>query len=472
MLKRAYLAVIRRKSKTIILGIILLVIANLVLSSITIKNATEEQEKFARESLESKVLLSVDMEKVRSEMTEKVSSGEMNAGNFQRLEMPSIYISDLNEIIGSEYISDYSFGFDNRAIAVNFDPVEVQVNDNQRNNQNQIIDDADILIKSVNAFELASDVTNDMIELIEGESFNEEDKDNVIISATLSLLNSLNVGDEIQIKPTSDDTVIKTYNIIGIYEENSDTSDNRIIDLSNTLYVNTNTGLELLSEDSYNLGDYIIENVVIYIDDPLNTTDFINESKLILTDLESRNLMLDIDTAAYEQMAGPISSVAETSSSILIFVVIASVIILSLLIINQIKDRNYEIGVLLSLGEKKSKIAIQLLMELIIIATISFSISLFTSQFISQQIGDNLLASQIENANSEDTNQRGNHGPMMRNSIQDMNVEVIDTIDVSASLEDYIVLYLVGYGIILTSLLLPIIQILKYEPKTILTRRD
>ena len=65
MLKRAKISVTRRKSKTIIFFLFLLIVANLVLSSISIKNATEESMKMARVSLGSEVILQTDMEKIR-----------------------------------------------------------------------------------------------------------------------------------------------------------------------------------------------------------------------------------------------------------------------------------------------------------------------------------------------------------------------------------------------------------------------
>ena len=67
MLKRAKISVTRRKSKTIIFFLFLLIVANLVLSSISIKNATEESMKMARVSLGSEVILQTDMEKIRDE---------------------------------------------------------------------------------------------------------------------------------------------------------------------------------------------------------------------------------------------------------------------------------------------------------------------------------------------------------------------------------------------------------------------
>ena len=55
MFKRAYISVIKNKGRTIILGLLLFVIANLVLSSISIKSATTEAMDQARISLGAEI---------------------------------------------------------------------------------------------------------------------------------------------------------------------------------------------------------------------------------------------------------------------------------------------------------------------------------------------------------------------------------------------------------------------------------
>ena len=60
MFKRAYISVIKNKGRTIILGILLFVIANLVLASMSIKTATVEAMDQARISLGPEITLTTD----------------------------------------------------------------------------------------------------------------------------------------------------------------------------------------------------------------------------------------------------------------------------------------------------------------------------------------------------------------------------------------------------------------------------
>jgi putative ABC transport system permease protein len=136
------------------------------------------------------------------------------------------------------------------------------------------------------------------------------------------------------------------------------------------------------------------------------------------------------------------------------------------------KDRKYEIGVLLSLGETKSKIVTQLLAELIIIATIAMTISLGTSSIVSNQLGESLLENQIEMSEEQSEDNFGRGMGMIQSQTSTSDVEVIDELNINAQATDYIILYALGYLIIIGSLIIPIMQILKYEPKTILTGRE
>ena len=473
MFKRAYLSVTRRKNKTIILGIILFVIANLVLSSITITNATEEAMDYARQSLGSTVSLTTDLEAMRSET--ETNMNERGQG-FERLSVASPTYGDVSLIADSNYVTDYSYGFSYQAVATDFNPVgedtEEETTNDMQQRTNQI--SGDVTIQSINAFALVSGVIDGSIELIEGNAFDEESEDEVVISYDLAMENDLAIGDTIEIETITreEDGISLTLTIVGIYDTLTEDSDNFMIDPANTVYVNIDSGLLLMGESEMS-NDVSVSNVNFYINDPLNIEAFIEEGNLTVTDLTERYLMLDSNDEDYETMVGPIEGVASTSSTILIGVMIAAIVILSLLIVNQIKDRNYEIGVLLSLGEKRAKIAGQLLTELLIVATVAFGLSIITASFISDSIGENLLASQLEMEEESSTSNSsfGGRGQMSFNN-KASDVEAIDELELKTSTSEFLTLFGLGYGIIILSLIIPTTQILKYEPKTILTRKD
>jgi len=58
----------------------------------------------------------------------------------------------------------------------------------------------------------------------------------------------------------------------------------------------------------------------------------------------------------YQQMLQPLNNVSSFAKNIVILVAVAGVIILTLIIMLSIRERKYEIGVLLSLGESRVKV--------------------------------------------------------------------------------------------------------------------
>ncbi|CKJ22871.1 transmembrane protein Vexp3 [Streptococcus pneumoniae] len=93
---------------------------------------------------------------------------------------------------------------------------------------------------------------------------------------------------------------------------------------------------------------------------------------------------------------------------IIYIVSIAGAIILGLIIMLSIKGRRKEMGILLSIGEKKWKLMAQFVVEVVCVAILAFGLSITTGAKVSQYIGDNLLSNEIATASEEtDTSQHG-----------------------------------------------------------------
>ena len=75
MLKRSWLSIRRKLSRTIILTLIMFVMANLVLAAIIVKSAVEVQMDYAKASLGGTVTLQADMDKIREEQAAEMEAG-------------------------------------------------------------------------------------------------------------------------------------------------------------------------------------------------------------------------------------------------------------------------------------------------------------------------------------------------------------------------------------------------------------
>ena len=156
-----------------------------------------------------------------------------------------------------------------------------------------------------------------------------------------------------------------------------------------------------------------------------------------------------------------------------------------------IRERKYEIGVLRTIGMKKSKVSLQFMAELLIVAFASLLIGAGIGSCLSVPVANKLLANEISNAQSkyEDIGKNfGNKGftnnkktsnkdDKTNNNQKEFNfgiarVNEVDSINAVVDLK--VLAELLGIGIILTLLssLASMIAIARFSPLQILKERS
>ena len=173
-----------------------------------------------------------------------------------------------------------------------------------------------------------------------------------------------------------------------------------------------------------------------------------------------------------------ISSSMETMQTIANWILYASIgatlLILSLLITLFLRDRRFEMGVYLALGEKKGKIISQILMEVVVTSFVAITLSVFVGNFISGVVSHNMLMNQLTAETANDDPWGGGWGdwdifdsigiPSTDMSIDDMMAQF----DVSINLQTIGWFYVVGLGAVIVSSLVPVIYIVTLNPKKVL----
>ncbi|EYE87253.1 hypothetical protein Q428_14305 [Fervidicella metallireducens AeB] len=485
-LKRAFLSVTKRKAKSIILILVLGLIANLVLAGLSIQTATKKSGELARKKLGGTVILQADMRKYMQSLRESGYSEE------KRPEAPQLSIEDANKLIKLNHVSGYNYISSALVEADDFKPVDVetaQSNDNSNNNrrwmrmgmgEGQNMANANISLSGALFSGLLTEFTEGTNKLIEGRHFTDEDRDKnvAIVEKNLVEKNSLKIGDKIKIKSLDGKQNI-LFKIIGIYEANTNNVNNMGMNLSfmspyNKIYVPYITASKLKVSNMVTTSTNTIESAIYYIDDPINVENFKNEA--LKANIDFTKFKLDANDSLYKQMMGPIENVASFSKTIVYIITLAGAAILALIIILSLRDRKYEIGVLLSMGESRIKIIGQLVVETLIITCIAFTISTFTGKVVAQELGDILLKNEIKVSQTlEDQEVFGRQqglrvgpGGIVRN----LKVEPVDEFDVSVTAKDMKKLSLIGILIVFIATFLPAISILRFNPKTILTRNE
>lgn len=149
-----------------------------------------------------------------------------------------------------------------------------------------------------------------------------------------------------------------------------------------------------------------------------------------------------------------LSNVALYSSAILI------IVILSLVTNLFIKNRTKEIGVLMALGEKKAKIIMQFVLEIMMVGLLATSLAMVSGNYLGKTISKEFMKIQIDIENEEIYH--------ANNPDQLSQIDLLEAYEVEIGLEYYATIYTVSALILLCSSVLPVFSIVKTDPKDVL----
>ena len=160
------------------------------------------------------------------------------------------------------------------------------------------------------------------------------------------------------------------------------------------------------------------------------------------------------------------------SSVVLLATIVATIIILSLLITLFLRDRRHEIGILLAIGEKKIKVIGQIVLEIVLIAIIAISLSLFSGNILLSTISDKMLNDQIA-AQEQQLDQIGYMSisswlDFMGYSNDISSEDLREIYKVPLDVTVICLYYVIGLLTVIISTIIPLIYITRLNPKKIL----
>lgn len=300
-----------------------------------------------------------------------------------------------------------------------------------------------------------------------------------MINETLAVENDVSVGDSITIESATDEDTTVKLKVVGIYKTTSSGDDQAqnfsFLNPYNKLYTPYTATAALKGDDYKNT----IDSAVYYMDDAKNMDAFVKAAKK--TSIDFNTYTLNTNDQLYQQMVGPIENVASFSKNVVYLVSVAGAVILGLIVMMSIRERKYEMGVLMAIGEKRWKLIGQFLTEILIVAVIAIGLASVTGNLVANQLGNQLLSQQISSSSDSTQTASGQNGQMPSGGggmgggmfgHNSANVDVIDSLNVAVSMNDMLVLGGIGIIIAIIATLLPSISVLRLHPKTILTKQE
>lgn len=240
---------------------------------------------------------------------------------------------------------------------------------------------------------------NGALHITEGRNIERTDQRKAVISESIAEKNGLSVGDTITAR-NYDFVLGELYGsameleIVGIYRmnfkqayspentyedmimENVAFCDNEIVEWSSEEYHEQQGLLRgiLVGKAAEHVG-----NVRIYVEDPKRLSD-IKERILAMDEVDWSLYDMEYDDSDYRAAAGPLLLIRKLFTAFLVILSAGTLIILFLVLSMWIRGRNYEIGILISIGTKKRTIFTQLLLECGAIAAAAFLLAAIASQ--------------------------------------------------------------------------------------------
>jgi putative ABC transport system permease protein len=473
-IKRAILSMKKRIGTSLILMAVFLIVTNLVLAGFTIQNASKKAADAARKKLGADVTLGLDFDKLGQQARE---TGEMP-------KPPKLNTKEADQLAKSKHVKDYNYITNNFGIADGFKLVgaskgEEEGKGNARvatvggsGSGSEIDMNSSLMIEGVRKTLLQESFKNGKSKIIDGKPITEQMKDQnvALMEKRLAEQNNLKVGDKVKVQ-SGDKKETLEVEIIGIYETNEQPMGQNpppMMNPANKLYMPYSTLKKLETDEGMSSSI----QVVYLLNDPQDIDAFKKEAKK--SDIDFNYFKLDAQDSLYKQMIGPIENIASTSQMIIYMVSIAGAIILGLIIMLSIKARRKEMGILLSIGEKKWKLMAQFIVEVVCIAILAFGLSITTGAKVSQFVGDNLLSSEIATESEEKDNSQNGSVMMVGagGTLQNQTEDPIDKIDVSVTGEDLGKMGGIGLAIAILATLLPALSILRLNPKQILLKDE
>ncbi|RVU92683.1 ABC transporter permease [Enterococcus avium] len=488
-MKRAIQSLWAKKGRSIIMIAVFSAILIFVLAGLTIRSGADLATTNAKKSVGATVTLSTNREAMFKQSDSEDENSRPDPGSFERT---PVNLSDAKKIAKLSNVKSYSFEASTSAdkssgiepISSDSDASNDSTENTEESTDEQMagfggggapgsMSQGDFQIKGVSESNSYSEFSAGTASLVEGEAITSEDEgtNNVLIEQSLAEANDTDDKDvEVTIK--------------GIYKT-SDSGDSmstqfNFMNPSNTIFssytmVNTLTGSE----------GKTIDSAVYNLEDPKDMDSFVKQAnKLIDTDTFS----LETNDQMYQQMLQPLNNVSSFAKNIVILVAAAGVIILTLIIMLSIRERKYEIGVLLSLGESRMKVISQFFVEIFICMIFALGIAAASGNVVGNAVGNQLLSQQTtsQNAEGQEANAAGNNGgpggqgqmpgggnggprdggQMGGNPFT--QTEEIQELNISVKPMEILSLAGIGLGISLFSIVLSSAGILRLNPKKIL----
>lgn len=320
--KLAIRYVTRKKSKTVLLFLVLVFIGSMVLSTSMLLRATEKSKSLIQEKTKAKIVLEVTNEKDK------------------------ILVDEIRQVSLLEGVTFINRQANNFVFPVSCTPVS--------NSDSKEKENLKMTVFSYDDLENDSAFFEQRYRLIAGSYINKHTKNGMVINSLLAELNGLSVGDTMELE--TEDGITVSAKIIGLFISGSERkqaditfSVNRI---ENHIFFDNTTYSKMFENDGY-------VRISVYAKNPEELDHLKTELRSIFSDKVD---MTTSDTL-FQQTKAPLEQITRVVNLMLILTFVTGIIVVTILLCMWMRTRKKEVAIYISIGKSKISILLQVLLE-------------------------------------------------------------------------------------------------------------
>lgn len=455
MIKRAFAYVTRKKLKSLIILFVVLVMTALSLVSLSIKDATDKASKETYASITNSFMI---------EINRRVNQGTpRGSGNVRGI--------DIKKINDSKDIVDHVKRINIVADLDNHDIIETS-----RTLSNLSPDRAkkfkrSVMMTGVNNSEKETKFVSGAYKLVSGRHIKNGDKNKILMHKDLAEKNNLKVGDKIKLKSNiydadnekgANETI--EVEILGLFDGHNKSNVTYSQELyENTLVSDIDTAVRLYG---YTEDTAVYQDASFFVKGDKNIDQVLRDIKKLDINWQKYNLIKS--SSNFPALQKSISGIYGIADQLFIGSLVFAGVIVALLLFLWMNARRREIAILLAVGISKAKIFAQFLFELVFITIPAFISSYFLAGGIGKAVGNNILKNVTSGITKQMMKESSSIGMGGGAEVDGFNKTLTSLdVDVNGKLFIYAVIFMLV--VLCISLLIASINILRKEPKELLS---
>jgi putative ABC transport system permease protein len=534
-LRNAFTSIARSKGRNLLIGLIVTVIAGAACVALAIRNSADAAASAALSGVTIQGSIGRDTQKIMASLTPAGSTDrpDMTAMRDLMEQYPDLTLDQLQGYAASDHVADFlysaSLTLDTTGEVEPYSSESTETSNEEGDDQGESSGPGgfggpmrtqgtigiqggtmgDLTVVAYSAENAMTGFLNGTQKISAGSMIDLTQADNnCLVSGQFALYNGLSAGDELILANPNATDETYTCQVVGLYDTADTTSGQNLpggitaLSPANQVLVSYPT-LTAWAESSASVAttttnDWGQEQSTALTPQTSASYLFLDptayeafDAELRASGLSDYYTLTSPDLTAYESATTPLENLSGFATTLLWIILGVGAVVLVAISFFNVRERKYEVGVYTAIGLPKPQVALQFATEVLAVTLAGVVLGLGLGAVAAVPVADNLLSSQVAQAEAEADTQNQNFGRTggafpdgggfsgvgrltnLPGGVLGRNtgVDYIDQIDATVNLAVAGQLGAIGLGLAVLASLTGVVLVMRYEPLTILANR-